>query len=73
MKQLERIVPEIEEKFKSHPNFYKQYRENNKQFIAFSDMVMCITPVGWDIFFVEVHNKITPTKRQLLYAKLCKN
>ena len=34
---------------------------------------MGVTLVGWDIYFVEVHNKLTPTKRHLLYGKMCKN
>ncbi|MCK5562332.1 MAG: hypothetical protein KAJ51_17160, partial [Thermoplasmata archaeon] len=63
----------IENKFKTHPNYYKMYKEDSKLIIAFSDMAMGVTPVGWDIYFVEIHDKISPTKRQLLYAKLCKN
>jgi hypothetical protein len=73
MNQLEKITPLIENKFKTHPNYYKMYKENSKLIIAFSDMAMGVTPVGWDIYFVEIHDKISPTKRQLLYAKLCKN
>lgn len=73
MNQLEKITPLIENKFKSHPNYYKMYKENSKLIIAFSDMAIGVTLVGWDIYFVEVHNKLSPTKRQLLYAKVCKN
>jgi hypothetical protein len=72
MNQLERILPMIEMKFKNHPNYYRIYKESNKVIIAFSDMAMGITPVGWDIYFVEVHNKVTPTQRQLLFARVCK-
>ncbi|WP_455392009.1 hypothetical protein [[Eubacterium] cellulosolvens] len=73
MNQLEKITAQIEEKFKDHPNYYKMYNENSKLIIAFSDMAMGVTPVGWDIFFVEIHNKESPTKRRLLYAKVCKS
>ena len=73
MKQLEKISPKINKKFKPHPKFYKLYREKKKLFIAFSDMIMCVTPVGWEIFFIEVHDKLSPTERRLLYAQVCKN
>ena len=73
MNQLDKISPKINKKFKPHPKFYKLYREKKKLFIAFSDMIMCVTPVGWEIFFVEVHNKLSPTERRLLYAQICKN
>lgn len=73
MNQLEKVSPIIQKKFKSHPRFYKLYMEKSKLFIAFSDMVLCVTAVGWDIYFAEVHDKPKPTERKLLYAKLCKN
>ena len=73
MNQIEKILPLIEIKFKEHPNYYKIYKESNKYIIAFSDMAMGITPVGWDIYFFEVHDKVTPTERQLLFAKICKS
>jgi hypothetical protein len=71
--QLEKVSPIIELEFKKHPNFYKIYKEESKLIIAFSDMAMGVTPVGWDIYFVEVHDKPNPTSRKLLYAKICKN
>ena len=73
MKQLEKIRPIIINKFKDHPNFYKTYYVDNKLRISFSDLVMAVTPVGWDVFFVEVLHKKSPSEFQLAYAKLCKN
>jgi hypothetical protein len=73
MKQIEKIRPEIKNKFKDHPNFYRTYVVKNKLHIGFSDMVMGITPVGWDIYFVEIMHRLAPGKTQLAYAKVCKN
>ncbi len=76
MNQLEKIRPIIEKQFKSHPKFYRIYKERkdiNKINLNFSDMLICISAVGWDIYFVEIHNKLPNYKRQLLYAKVCKN
>ena len=73
MKQLERIRPIIIKKFKDHPKFYKTYYVKKKLRISFSDLVMAITPVGWDVFFVEVLHKNSPSEFKLAYAKLCKN
>lgn len=73
MKILERLRPVVENKFKKHPKFYRVYDADNKLNIAFSDMVLAITLVGWDVFFVEVLHKKSPTEVQLAYAKLCKN
>jgi len=73
MKQIDKIRPIIKNKFKDHPNFYKTYMMDNKLRVSFSDLVMAITPVGWDVFFVEVLHKLSPTEVQLAYAKLCRN
>lgn len=73
MKQIERIRPEVKETFKNHPNFYRTYVVENKLHVGFSDMVIGITPVGWDIFFVEIMHRLAPGKTQLAYAKVCKN
>jgi hypothetical protein len=73
MNQLEKLLPVIETKFKNHENYYKMYKDGTKQIIAFSDMAIAVTTVGWEIFFVEVYDKVTPTKRQLLYAQVCKS
>lgn len=71
--QLEKVAPIIELEFKKHPNFYKIYMHKGKLIIAFSDMAMGVTPMGWDIYFVEVFDKPTPMKRKLLFANVCKN
>ena len=73
MKPLEKIRPDIEEKFRDHPNFYRIYEENKKLFIAFSDMAMAVSAMGWDIYFVEILHKKGPIEKILAYAKLCKN
>jgi hypothetical protein len=73
MNQLEKLIPLIENKFKKHPSYYRMYKDGTRQIISFSDMALGITPVGWDIFFVEVYDKVSPVKRQLLYAKVCKD
>jgi hypothetical protein len=73
MKQFEKIRPEIINTFEKHPNFYKTYIVENKLHIAFSDLIMGITPVGWDIYFVEIMHRLAPGQTQLAYAKVCKN
>jgi len=73
MNQLEKIRPIINDTFKDHPKFYRIYYVENKMRISFSDLIMAVTPVGWDVFFVEVLHKKSPTEVQLAYAKLCKN
>ena len=73
MKPLERIKPILNNEFKNDPRFYKIYEENKKLNITFQDMVMAIVPMGWDIYFVEIYHRRSPTENQLAYAKLCKN
>jgi hypothetical protein len=73
MKQFEKIKPTILELFENHSEFYRLYRDKEKLFIAFSDMAMALTAVGWDIYFLEVYHKLSPQKKQLAYGKVCKN
>ena len=73
MNQLEKIRPELIQLFENHSNFYNNFVENNKLHIVFSDMVLGITAVGWDIYFVEIMHRLEPGKFELAYAKLCKN
>jgi hypothetical protein len=73
MNQLDKIRPELIEMFEKHSNFYNSYIEKNKLHIVFSDMVLGITPVGWDIYFMEIMHRLEPGKNQLAYAKVCKN
>ena len=73
MNQFDKIRPTIEEMFNSHPDFYKTYMDKEKLFITFSDMAMAITAVGWDIYFLEVYHKLSPTEKQLASGKVCRN
>ncbi len=73
MKALDIVQPTIKEKFQDHPNFYRVYMEENKLKIAFSDMVMAVTSMAWDIYFVEILHRKNPTETSLAYAKVCKN
>jgi hypothetical protein len=73
MNQFDKVRPTIEEMFNGDPEFYKTYLDKEKLFISFSDMAMAITAVGWDIFFLEIYHKLSPTEKQLAYGKVCKD
>ena len=73
MNQFDKVRPTIEEMFNKHPDLYRTYMDKEKLFISFSDMAMAITAVGWDIYFLEVYHKLSPTEKQLASGKVCRN